>query len=80
MLATFLPSFRGDVQVGPQAVPNMIALPCDISNQAVSLTLFLDPDYRKVFISGQALKATLEGDAEYIEEFHPKRGQSSELP
>jgi hypothetical protein len=63
----------GDLQVGAQAHPNMIHLPCRITGEAVTLTLFLDPDYRKLVVSGSALSAILDGEPEYVEEFRSRR-------
>jgi hypothetical protein len=60
--------FDGDFEVGPQALPNMIELPCDIVGP-VTLTLFLSPDNRKLIIVGKRFTVRLEGQASYIEEF-----------
>jgi hypothetical protein len=65
-----LPSdiFDGEFEVGQQAFPNMIALPCDVAG-TVALTLFLSPDNRKLVIFGKRITIRLEGQASYVEEF-----------
>jgi hypothetical protein len=60
--------FDGEFELGQQAFPNMIALPCDFAG-AVTLTLFLCPDNRKLVISGKRVAIRLEGQASYVEEF-----------
>ena len=69
-----LPSdiFSGNLQVGLQTFENMIELPCNIP-EAVSLTVFLSPDNRKLSVSGQGLRIHIDGDAVYVEEFRPNR-------
>jgi len=65
-----LPSdiFEGEIEVGQQAFPNMIALPCDVAGSA-TLTLFLSPDNRKLVIHGRRITIRLDGQASYVEEF-----------
>ena len=65
-----LPSdiFEGEFEVGRQAFPNMIALPCDVAG-SVTLTLFLSPDNRKLVIHGRRITIRLDGQASYVEEF-----------
>jgi hypothetical protein len=65
-----LPSsiFDGEFEVGQQAFPNGIALPCDVAG-SVTLTLFLSPDNRKLVILGKRITIRLDGQASYVEEF-----------
>jgi hypothetical protein len=62
--------FDGELKVGAETSPNMIALPCSIVD-SVRLSLHLSPDYRQVSVSGRRMDVTLEGEAEYVEEFRP---------
>jgi len=59
----------GEFRVGMALYPNIIGLPCDISGEAVSLTLFLHPDYRRLLVSGKRLKVTLQGEPSDIAEW-----------
>ena len=65
-----LPSdiFDGELEVGQQAFPNMIPLPCDVAG-SVTLTLFLSPDNHKLVIFGKRITVRLDGQASYVEEF-----------
>ena len=62
--------FSGEFHVESRMFPNTISLPCKIEG-AVSLVLFLSPDNRKIAISGCGVKARVDGEAVYIDEFLP---------
>jgi hypothetical protein len=67
-----LPSdiFDGEFKVNQEVFPNIIALPCDFAG-AVTLTLHLSPDNRRVDITGTRVRVRREGPASYVEEFRP---------
>ena len=58
-----LPSeiLEGNLRVASSVFPNMITLPCQSSDEPVSLTWYLDPDHRKLVISGTSLRVVLQG-------------------
>lgn len=60
----------GELQIGAERSPNMIALPCNVVD-SIRLSVHLSPDYRRVSVSGSRIRVTLEGAAEYVEEFRP---------
>jgi hypothetical protein len=59
---------QGNLQVGESTHQNMLDLPFEVVG-AVTLNLFLSPDFRKLSVSGSAMKIGLLGADRYIEEF-----------
>jgi hypothetical protein len=59
----------GELAVGAETFANMIRLPCQISGEAVSLTLFLHPDNRRLRLFGDGFEVALRGNPECIEEW-----------
>lgn len=71
-----LPSviFDGELRIGNDIHQNLIILPCKVIGAELELALFLSPDNRKLVITGSGLSISLEGDAEYVEEFSSTTG------
>jgi hypothetical protein len=59
---------EGDLQVGSMTLKNMFDLPFEVMG-AVTINLFLSPDFRKFSVSGSAMKVRLIGTDRYVEEF-----------
>ena len=60
---------HGELIVGGEIQSSLLSVPREILHESVSLALFLDPDYRKVTVSGESLRVVATGDFEYVEEF-----------
>ena len=60
---------HGELIVGGEIQSSLLSVPREILHESVSLALFLDPDYRKVTVSGESFRVVATGEFEYVEEF-----------
>jgi len=58
----------GELRIEDMVFSNMITLPCEFVG-ATSFSIHLSPDYRAISITGHGIKAKLEGEPRYIQEF-----------